>query len=95
MERVVRECYAVGQKGGIALDPVSADVFISLLKDKLIPSTASHFPSMLQDLKRGRRTEIGALNGAIRRLGEKYGVETPENKRIEEAVLAKEIRSLV
>ena len=90
MERVVRECYAIGQKKGVTLDPPSAEEFIVLLKTKLIPSTAAHYPSMLQDLKRGRRTEISALNGAIRRFGEELGIPTPENKRVEEAVLAGE-----
>ncbi len=90
MERVVEECYAVGLKKGIKLDPPGQHDFIALLKEKLIPSTAAHFPSMLQDLKRHRRTEISALNGAIRRFGEELGVPTPENKRIEEAILDKE-----
>ncbi len=91
MERVVEECYAVGLKKGIKLDPPGGpNAFITLLKEKLIPSTAAHTPSMLQDLKRGRKTEIGALNGAIRRFGEELNIPTPENKRIEEAILAKE-----
>ncbi len=90
MERVVEECYAVGSKKGIKLDPPGYHDFIQLLKEKLIPSTAAHYPSMLQDLKRGKRTEIGALNGAIRRFGEELGISTPENKRIQEAVLARE-----
>ncbi len=98
MERVAEECYAVGQKKGIKLDPPNADGFITLLKEKLIPSTAAHYPSMLQDLRRHRRTEISALNGAIRRFGEQLGIPTPENKRIEEAVLASEshkVRSVI
>jgi len=90
MERIVRECYAVGLKKNIVLEPPDAEDFLRLLKEKLIPSTAAHFPSMLQDLRRGKRTEIAALNGAIRRLGEEWGIPTPENKRIEEAILAKE-----
>jgi 2-dehydropantoate 2-reductase len=90
MEEVVKECYAVGLKKGIALNPLSADDFIVLLKNKLIPSTASHTPSMMQDLKRGRRTEIAALNGAIRRFGEELGIPTPANKAVEEGVLARE-----
>jgi 2-dehydropantoate 2-reductase len=92
MERVVRECYAVGLKKRIALDPPYAEDYVALLKEKLIPSTAAHFPSMLQDLRRGKKTEIAALNGAIRRLGEQFSIPTPENKRIEEAILTKEAR---
>jgi len=94
MERVVEECYAVGTKKGIKLDPPDYHDFIDLLKAKLIPSTAAHYPSMLQDLRRHKRTEISALNGGIRRLGETLGIPTPENKRIEEAVLARESRNV-
>lgn len=92
MERVVRECYEVGRKKKVALDPHFAEEYSAFLKERLIPSTASHFPSMLQDLRRGKKTEIAALNGAIRRLGEELGIPTPENTRIEEAILAKETR---
>jgi 2-dehydropantoate 2-reductase len=34
---------------------------------------------MLQDLLRGRRTEIDSINGAIIREGEAMGVKTPTN----------------
>ncbi len=98
MERVVEECYSVGSKKRIKLDPPGSGDFLKLLKEKLIPSTAAHYPSMLQDLKRGKRTEIGALNGAIRRFGEELGIPTPENKRIEEAILHREshkVRSMI
>ena len=35
--------------------------------------------SMLQDVEHRRRTEIGAINGAVARLGSQYGVPTPLN----------------
>jgi 2-dehydropantoate 2-reductase len=41
---------------------------------------------MLQDLKRGRRTEIEALNGAIARLADTLGVSAPENQKAAEAI---------
>jgi 2-dehydropantoate 2-reductase len=82
MERVVRECYSVGRKKGIVLDPPDADAFIRLLTERLIPSTAAHYPSMLQDLKRGKRTDIDALNGAIVRYATQLGVEAPENEKL-------------
>lgn len=37
----------------------------------------SHRGSMLQDVMRGRRTEIDYLNGAVVQLGRKTGVDTP------------------
>jgi 2-dehydropantoate 2-reductase len=86
MEAIVRECYTVGLKKGIALEPASADLYLELLVKTLIPRTASHFPSMLQDLKRGRRTEIEALNGAIARLADAIGISAPENQKAAEAI---------
>jgi 2-dehydropantoate 2-reductase len=35
---------------------------------------------MLQDLQRGRRTEIDAINGAIWRYGQQLGISTPFNE---------------
>ena len=82
MERVIRECYEVALKKRMTLAPSSADAFIDLMVQKLIPSTAAHFPSMLRDLQRGKRTEIDSLNGAIYRYGRELGVPTPENESL-------------
>lgn len=57
---------------------------------QLVPATASHHASMLQDIQRGRRTEIAALNGAVVELGEKFQVSTPVNATIAALVKAKE-----
>jgi 2-dehydropantoate 2-reductase len=37
---------------------------------------------MLQDLERGRPTEIEAINGEIVRLGRALGVPVPHNRRV-------------
>jgi 2-dehydropantoate 2-reductase len=39
-------------------------------------------PSMLQDIERGRPTEIDAINGAIVRDGARLGVPTPLNQAL-------------
>ena len=39
-------------------------------------------PSMLQDLERGRPTEIDAINGAVARAGRQCGVPTPLNQAL-------------
>ena len=49
---------------------------------------------MLQDLKRGKRTDIDALNGAICRYGKELGVATPENQKVWEEVHLKELINL-
>lgn len=79
MERIIRECYAVAHAERIPLELADADTYIKHLTGVLIPKTADHYPSMLEDLRRGRRLELDALNGAIGRLGRAKGIATPEN----------------
>ena len=43
-------------------------------------------PSMLQDLKKGKKCEIDAINGIVSEWGRKYGVRTPINDRIVEII---------
>ena len=38
--------------------------------------------SMLQDIENGRKTEIGAINGAVARLGAEHAVPTPVNQTV-------------
>ena len=82
MEDVIRECYAVGRATGIVLDPPTPEDFIERMVKKWIPSTAAHEPSMLQDLRRGKRTDIDALNGAIARLARELGLQAPQNSEL-------------
>ena len=46
--------------------------------------------SMCQDMERGRRTEIDFINGAVVRLGRKYGVPTPRHELIVNLIHTKE-----
>jgi 2-dehydropantoate 2-reductase len=39
-------------------------------------------PSMAQDILKGRRTEIDAMNGFIARKGATLGIATPANEKI-------------
>ena len=41
-----------------------------------------HLPSTAQDVKAKKKTEIDYLNGAVARLGDKYGIPTPYNHMI-------------
>jgi 2-dehydropantoate 2-reductase len=47
---------------------------------RLIPLTAAHYSSTLQDLRAGKRTEIDALNGAIVALGAEQGASVAANE---------------
>jgi len=49
-------------------------------------NTAANVSSMLQDVKKGRKTEIGAINGAIVAFGKELGIETPENTLLTDQV---------
>jgi 2-dehydropantoate 2-reductase len=79
MESVVHEAFTVTQAQGIRQFWQCADAYLDVFYQKMLPPTAAHYPSMLRDLEKGRRTEIDALNGAISRLGKEQGVPTPIN----------------
>ena len=49
---------------------------------RVIEETADNRSSMLQNLERGRRTEVEAINGAVVKLGEVHGVPTPVNRTL-------------
>jgi 2-dehydropantoate 2-reductase len=70
----VTEAATVAGRAGIKpdVDPVA-------LTFQVIRATAGNQSSMLQDVARGKRTEIDALNGYVCELGRKCGVPTPVN----------------
>lgn len=80
LRSVIEEAYQVARRLGVEmLQPSAADYF-ALLCNQLIPPTAAHRSSMIQDLEHGRKTEIGALNGALLALGEQLNIELPTNR---------------
>jgi 2-dehydropantoate 2-reductase len=80
---LVAEVLAVAGAAGIRMG--ERDVLGATLA--LTHSMADATSSMAQDLARGRRTEIDALNGFVARRGEELGVPTPLNRSL--AVLVK------
>lgn len=88
---VVDEVVAVANADGVAL---SAEEVHTLLQDALDttrPGSSHHLPSMLQDLLRGRPTEIDHLNGAVVREGARKGVPTPVNETLMHLVRLSEL----
>ena len=49
---------------------------------RLLPPTESHLSSMLQDMERGRATEIDAITGEVIRRAERLGLPVPVNRVI-------------
>jgi 2-dehydropantoate 2-reductase len=80
MEQIIREVFLVIRAGKYSTYWHAPEEYIKLFYKELIPRTAEHHASTLQDLRAGKRTEIDALNGAIVELGKQYGVAVPANE---------------
>jgi 2-dehydropantoate 2-reductase len=89
MANVVREIFEVA-RGRFELQWTSAGEYLRFLYEVLLPPTATHESSMLQDLRAGQRTEIDALCGAVAALGEQHEVATPVNAALRDLVHAAE-----
>ena len=57
---------------------------------KILTSTRENKSSMLQDIERGKRTEIRQLNGAIVSLAKRVGIRVPVNETLTKLVLGLE-----
>ena len=82
MENIAHEVYAVMTAAGYATHWASAEDYIDTFYKHQLPPTYQHEPSMLQDVRAGKRTEIDALNGAVVTLGKQHAVPTPYNNTI-------------
>jgi 2-dehydropantoate 2-reductase len=88
MACIAKEIFAVLQAAGIRTRWQSADAYLSDFYTELLPPTAGHESSMLQDVRAGRSTEIQSLCGAVARLGHSVSVGTPVNEALCELVEA-------
>ena len=77
IDEVVREIFRVLDAAEVTVAWPNADAYLATFYEELIPPTAAHESSMLQDLRAGRPTEIEALGGAVERLAAEHAVETP------------------
>ena len=82
MDRLIDEAFAVARASGVTLRWPDAAAYRDDFYGALVPSTAAHRSSMLQDLERGRPTEIDAINGWVVRRGETLGVPVPANSTL-------------
>jgi 2-dehydropantoate 2-reductase len=93
MDDVIQEVFAVSRAEDVPLPWPSAEAYRRVFYDRLVPSTAGHRSSMLQDIERGRRTEIDAINGHVVARGSRHGVPTPTNAVLTRLVHARERRA--
>jgi 2-dehydropantoate 2-reductase len=82
VENIVREAFLVVEAEGVRLPWSTAGEYLAFLHDVQLPATALHHSSMLQDLLRGRKTEIAFINGAVAEKGSLHGIPTPYNSCI-------------
>lgn len=97
---LIKECIDVCAKGGIKIEPVQGKDAVKLLdyhgpiKKQLslfilpiaIKKHAKLKASMLQDIEKGKRTEVDAINGAIAAYGRKIGFPTPMNEKVTDII---------
>ncbi len=79
MNGIVDETFNVMAEAGYKTHWPTSEDFLEVFYNKLVPDTAEHKSSTLQDIMAKKRTEIDALNGAVIRLAERYKVEVPCN----------------
>lgn len=97
---LIKECIDVCAAGGIKIEPVQGKDAVKLLDyHNPLKKALSLFilpiaikkhsllkASMLQDLERGKKTEVDAINGAIAAYGRKIGFPTPLNEKVTELI---------
>jgi len=93
--RVVEEIFEVLSRAGYRVAWPTAAAYLETFYAELIPPTAAHESSMLEDLRAGRPTEIEALCGAVERLAEEHGQKTPVVSALARLVRAAQSRERV
>lgn len=82
MKEAMREVVRVANAEGVALSEQDVQQWVSII-DTLNPDGE---PSMRQDSKAGRKTEVVLFAGTICELGKKHGIATPVNDRFLEKI---------
>lgn len=89
MDDAITEAFAVARAASVPLAWPDAETYRALFYERLVPATARHRSSMLQDLERGRPTEIDAINGYVATRGAALGVPTPVNTTLTRMIRAR------
>ena len=100
IQKIIKECFDVADAAGIQLEPVQGKDLRKLIDYTnrlkqwvsflIIPIAirkhARLKASMLQDLEKGKRTEVDAINGVVSQYGKDYRVPTPYNDKVVEII---------
>ncbi len=100
VQALIKECIDVCAAGGIRIEPVQGKDIVKLLDySGPIKKAVSFFiipiairkhaklkASMLQDIEKGKLTEVDAINGAVSAYGRKVGIATPANDCVVEII---------
>lgn len=100
VQALIKECIDVCQAGNIHIEPVQGKDIVKLLNYTNSLKRAFSFfiipiairkhaklkASMLQDLEKGKLTEVDAINGAVSEYGRRVGCPTPMNDRVVEII---------
>ena len=89
MDDVIAEAMAVAIADGVRLPWRDPDAYRAVFYGRLVPSTAGHRSSMLQDLERGRPTEIDAINGWVAARAAALGLAAPVNATLTRLIHAR------
>ena len=100
VQALIKECIDVCRTGGIRIEPVQGKDIVKLLDyNNPLKKALSFFiipiairkhaklkASMLQDIEKGKLTEVDAINGAVSAYGRKIGFPTPANDKVVEII---------
>ena len=89
MIEMLKEIYLLSQKIGMNIEDGFVEKTISVIDTYPYGSTSS----LTRDVWEGRPSEIEYQNGAVVRLGEKYGVDTPVNRFVYYTILPMELKA--
>jgi 2-dehydropantoate 2-reductase len=89
MSAVIGEAYRVAAAEGTPLSWATVDEYLKIFYERLVPATAEHRSSMLQDLEKGKPTEIDAICGEVYRRGDAHGIDAPLNRMLSVLVSAR------
>ena len=83
--QAVEEAAQVATAQGISIPESPAREVLNIAS-----ATYQNISSMLQDIQKGKPTEIDAMNGAIAETGEKLNIKTPVNNTLSQLVKSKQ-----